>query len=98
MWLNIVGPALIVNRSVEFISALTRREPSVAANQDHLASRVMIAEVGLDFFPVFRRQVTDNFRDASAMAGSSQSECALDCLRLRHDLPYGLPRGGTKTK
>lgn len=66
-------------------------KPGVAANQDKFASRSGCTQVRLDSFSIVHRQAPDDFRNAAALAGSSQSKRSLNRRCLRHRLSLRQP-------
>jgi hypothetical protein len=51
----------------------------MAANQDELASRIGLGEVGFEYRPVFGREVTEYLCDTPVLARFGEFECAINC-------------------
>ena len=59
-------------------------QPGVAANQDQFPPGGRRGQMRFNRRPIRFRQSSDDFRNASALPGSSKAESTFDCTRLRH--------------
>ena len=55
------------------------RQPRIAANQDELAARIGLGEVGFEYRPVFGREMTEDLGDTPVLARFGEFECAINC-------------------